>query len=85
MGGLKADLVVPGIGGDKGEFSGGGTALGHDAVIGIKDFVDKYEDFEVGIEDVAVEVGVVLFGFVVSWGLVSFNCATAVFNVILQS
>jgi len=47
--GLETDLVVSGVVGNEGEFTGGGTALGDDAVVVVKDFVDEDEDLKGGV------------------------------------
>lgn len=41
--------MVSGVVGNEGEFTGGGTALGDDAVVVVKDFVDEDEDLKGGV------------------------------------
>lgn len=46
--------MVPGVVSDEGEFTGGGTTLGDDAVVVVEDFVDEDEDLEGGVDGVGV-------------------------------
>lgn len=49
VGGREADAVVAGVGGAEGEFAGVGAFGVDDAVVVVEDFVDGYEDAEVGV------------------------------------
>ena len=67
VGGREADAVVAGVGGAEGEFAGVGTFGVDDAVVVVEDFVDGYEDAEVGVGGEGVGLGMGLEGGVVAW------------------
>ena len=68
MRGREADLVVARVCCAEGEAASRGAALGDDAVVVVEDFFDGDEDFEVRVCGVAIYAGVVLLGFVITWG-----------------
>ena len=67
IGGREADAVVAGVGGAEGEFAGVRAFGVDDAVVVVEDFVDGYEDAEVGVGGEGIGLGVGLEGGVVAW------------------
>ena len=67
VGGREADAVVAGVGGAEGEFAGVRAFGVDDAVVVVEDFVDGYEDAEVGVGGEGIGLGMGLEGGVVAW------------------
>ena len=67
VGGREADAVVAGVGGAEGEFAGVRAFGVDDAVVVVEDFVDGYEDAEVGVGGEGIGLGIGLEGGVVAW------------------
>ena len=59
--------MVAGVGGAEGEFAGVRAFGVDDAVVVVEDFVDSYEDAEVGVGGEGIGLGMGLEGGVVAW------------------
>ncbi len=65
-GGREADAVVAGVGGAERKLAGVGPFGVDNAVVVVEDFVDGYEDAEVGVGGVGTGLGMGLEGGVVA-------------------
>ena len=71
VGGREADAVVAGVGGAEGELARMGSFGVDNAVVVVEDFVDGYEDAEVGVGSEGGGLGMGLEGGVVAWEVAS--------------